>query len=85
MPESHLVSTPPPRPPCSVTQGQAESGGTVPVAYAGPVRPAAALRDSVLCLPTDIHSLLVNKPSSSSSASFFLLGVHLSVHCVGFE
>ena len=32
------------------------------VAYAGPVRPAAALRDSVLCLPTDIHSLFVNKP-----------------------
>ena len=30
------------------------------VAYAGPVRPAAALRDSVLCLPTDIHSLFVN-------------------------
>ena len=29
------------------------------VACAGPVRPAAALRDSVLCLPTDIHSLLV--------------------------
>ena len=39
------------------------------VAYAGPVRPAAALRDSVLCLPTDIHSLFVNKPSSSSSSS----------------
>ena len=39
------------------------------VAYAGPVRPAAALRDSVLCLPTDIHSLLVNNPSSSSSSS----------------
>jgi len=35
---------------------QAESGGMVLVAYAGPVRPAAALRDSVLCLPTDIHS-----------------------------
>jgi len=34
-----------------------------------PVRPAAALRDSVLCLPTDIHSLLVDKPSSSSSSS----------------
>jgi len=33
------------------------------------VRPAAALRDSVLCLPTDIHSLFVNKPSSSSSSS----------------
>ena len=39
------------------------------VAYAGPVRPAAALRDSVLCLPTDIHSLFVNKPSSSSASS----------------
>ena len=39
------------------------------VAYAGPVRPAAALRDSVLCLPTDIHSLPVNKLSSSSSSS----------------
>jgi hypothetical protein len=33
------------------------------------VHPAAALRDSVLCLPTDIHSLLVNTPSSSSSSS----------------
>ena len=42
--------------------------GMVLVAYAGPVRPAAALRDSVLCLPTDIHSLFVNKPSSSSSS-----------------
>ena len=42
------------------------------VAYAGPVRPAAALRDSVLCLPTDIHSLFVNKPSSSSSLSAYL-------------
>ena len=39
------------------------------VAYAGPVRPAAALRESVLCLPTDIHSLFVDKPSSSSSSS----------------
>ena len=39
------------------------------IAYAGPVRTAAALRDSVLCQPTDIHSLLVNKPSSSSSSS----------------
>ena len=28
----------------------------------GPCVPAAALRDNVLCLPTDIHSLLVNKP-----------------------
>ena len=45
------------------------------VAYAGSVRPAAALRDSVLCLPTDIHSLFVNKPSSSSSSSSVLLGV----------
>ena len=36
------------------------------VAYVGPVRPAAALRDSVLCLPTDIHSLFVNKTSSSA-------------------
>ena len=33
------------------------------------VRPAAALRASVLCLPTDIHSLFVNTPSSSSSSS----------------
>jgi len=33
------------------------------------VRPAAALRDSVSCLPTEIPSLLVNKPSSSSSSS----------------
>ena len=40
------------------------------VAYAGPVRPAAALRDSVLCLPTNIHSLFVNKPSSSSFVRF---------------
>jgi len=60
-------------PSCSVTQGQVESWGMVLVAYAGPVRPAAALRDSVLCLPTDIHSdihsLLVNKPSFSSSSS----------------
>ena len=62
MPEGHLVSAPPLCPPCSAPQGQAESGGMVLVAYAGPVRPAAALRDSVLCLPTDIHSLLVNKP-----------------------
>ena len=67
VPEGHFVSTPPLRPPCSVTQGQAESGGMVLVAYAGPARPAAALRDSVLRLPTDIHSLLVNTPSSSSS------------------
>ena len=28
--------------------------------------PPPPLRNSVLCLPTDIHSLLVNKPSSSS-------------------
>jgi hypothetical protein len=66
VPEGHLVSTPPLCPPCSVTKDQAESGGMVLVAYAGPVRPAAALHDSVLCLPTDIHSLLVNRPSSSS-------------------
>ena len=59
MPEGHLVSAPPLCPPCSAPQGQAESGGMVLVAYAGPVRPAAALRDSVLCLPTDIHSSLV--------------------------
>ena len=58
MPEGHLVSMPPLCPPCSVTQGQAESGGMVLVTYAGPVRAAAALRDNVLCLPTDIHSLL---------------------------
>ena len=70
MPEGHLVSAPPLCPPCSAPQGQAESGGMVLVAYAGPVRPAAALRDSVLCLPTDIHSLFVNKPSSSSSSSW---------------
>ena len=73
MPEGHLVSAPPLCRPCSAPQGQAESGGMVLVAYAGPVRPAAALRDSVfdsvLCLPTDIHSLFVNKPSFSSSSS----------------
>ena len=69
MPEGHLVSAPPLCQPCSAPQGQAESGGMVLVAYAGPVRPAAALRASVLCLPTDIHSLFVNKPSSSSSLS----------------
>ena len=51
------------------------------VAYAGPVRPAAALRDSVLCLPTDIHSLFVNKPSSSSSSVLLLL--LLLLRCVG--
>ena len=67
MPEGHLVSAPPLCQPCSAPQGQAESGGMVLVAYAGPVRPAAALRNRVLCLPTDIHSLFVNKPSSSSS------------------
>ena len=69
MPEGHLVSAPPLCPPCSAPQGQAESGGMVLVACARPVRREAALRDSVLCLPTDIHSLLVNKPSSSSSFS----------------
>ena len=65
MPEGHLVSTPPLCQPCSAPQGQAESGGMVLVAYAGPVRPAAALRASVLCLPTDIHSLFVNKLRSA--------------------
>ena len=45
MPEGHLVSAPPLCPPCSAPQGQAESGGMVLVACAGPVRPAAALRD----------------------------------------
>ena len=53
----------------SSSSSQAESGGMVLAAYAGPVRPAAALRASVLYLPTDIHSLFVNKPSSSSSSS----------------
>ena len=47
MPEGHLVSAPPLCPPCSAPQGQAESGGMVLAAYAGPVRPAAALRVSV--------------------------------------
>ena len=69
MPEGHLVSAPPLCPPCSAPQGQAESGGMVLVAYAGPVRPAAALRDSVLCLPTMIHLLTVNYSSSSSSSA----------------
>ena len=60
------------------------------VAYAGPVRPAAALRDSVLCLPTDIHSLFVNKPSSSSSSSSSHLGSAVAlgvllVYCVSFS
>ena len=68
MPEGHLVSAFPLCQPCSTPQGQAESGGMVLVAYAGSVHPAAALRDSVLCLPTDIHSLFVNKPSSSPSS-----------------
>ena len=80
MPEGHLVSAPPLCQPCSAPQGQAESGGMVLVAYAGPVRPAAALRASVLCLPTDIHSLFVNKPSSSSSSSSsFSLPLSLSI------
>jgi hypothetical protein len=70
VPEGHLVSAPPLCQPCSAPQGQAESGGMVLVAYAGPVRPAAALRDSVLCLPTDIHSLVqpprsVNVPATA--------------------
>ena len=69
MPEGHLVSAPPLCPPCSAPQGQAESGGMVLVAYAGPVRPAAALRDSVLCLPSDFTSLLVKLPSSFSSST----------------
>ena len=69
MPEGHLVSASPLCQPCSIPQGQAESGGKVLVAYAGSVHPAAALRDSVLCLPTDIHSLLVNKSCSSFTAS----------------
>ena len=77
--EGHLVSMPPLCPPCSVTQGQEESEGMFLVAYAGPVRQAAPLRDSVLCLPTDIHSLLVNKPSSSSSSSS-CLPVSTSTH-----
>ena len=77
MPEGHLVSAPPLCPPCSAPQGQVESGGMVLVAYAGPVRPAAALRDSVLCLPTDIHSVFVNKPSSSSSSSSCSLSLSL--------
>ena len=56
-------------------------------AYAGPVRPATAPRDSVLCLPTDIQSLLVK---TLLLLLLFLLcavvlGVHLSVHCVSFE
>ena len=76
MPEGHLVSASPLCQPCSIPQGQAESGGMVLVAYAGSVHPAAALRDSVLCLPTDIHSLLVNKPSSSSSSSSSLLSTN---------
>jgi len=71
VPEGHLVSAPPLCQQCSAPKGQAESGGMVLVAYAGPVRPAAALRESVLCLPTDIHSLFVNKPSSSYSSSSF--------------
>ena len=32
------------------------------LACAGSVRSAAALRDSLLCLPTDIHSLLSQPP-----------------------
>ena len=78
MPEGHLVSAPPLCPPCSAPQGQADSGGMLLVAYAGPVRPEAVLRDSVLlCLPTDIHSLLVNKPSSSSSSASSIF-----IHCL---
>ena len=55
--------------PCSVTLGRTESGGMGLVAYAAPASPAAALRDSVLCLLSDIHSLLVNTPSSTFSSS----------------
>ena len=75
MPEGHLVSAPPLCQPCSAPQGQAESGGMVLVAYAGPVRPAAALRDSVLCLPTDTHfvpdaeGLLLQEGSSAGTDS----------------
>ena len=65
LPSSPPSPSPPPPPPPMVL-----------VAYAGPVRPAAALRDSVLCLPTDIHSLFVNKPSSSSSSSSSSLHVN---------
>jgi len=49
--------------PCSTPQGQAESGGMVLIAYAGPVRPAArapsgsAARQRVV--PTDRHSFVV--------------------------
>jgi hypothetical protein len=50
-------------------------GGKVLVACGGPVRPAAALRDSVLCLPTDIHCCLsINPPPPPPR-----------VHCVCFE
>ena len=70
MPEGHLVSAFPLCQPCSTPQGQAESGGMVLVAYAGSVHPAAALRDSVLCLPTDIRSLLVNKPPPHSPSPY---------------
>ena len=38
-------------------ESEHESGGMVLVAYAGPVRPAAALRDSVV--PTDRHPFVV--------------------------
>ena len=57
MPEGHLVSAPPLCQPCSAPQGQAESGGMVLVAYAGPVRPAAATCERVV--PTDRHSFVV--------------------------
>ena len=53
------------------------------VAYSGPVRPAAALRDSVLSLPTGIHSLLVNKSSVHAIFNKSLLGtVHAIFVCV---
>ena len=62
-----LLNFPPPPPP--------PSGGMVLVAYAGPVRPAAALRNSVLCLPTDTHfvpdaeGLLLQEGSSAGTDS----------------
>ena len=43
-----------------------ESGGMV-LPMLGP-RAQRQLHDSVLCLPTDIHLLLVENPSSSSSS-----------------
>jgi len=49
----------------SATKGQAERRVCMElVAYTGPVSPEAALRDRV-APTTDIHSLFVNKPTSS--------------------